>query len=129
MGGWIILILSFLVILYCVRSLYRVISGIGGSDKIEYWNGPAPKEKDRQIARQQIVEHISEFPSTGLVADFPELAEQAHTVKLYNDLQFLYETGQMDEIDYQIALDKITSRVDITELLPPSDKPLPQRFF
>lgn len=94
------------------------------------WNGPAPKIEDRQKVRQEIVEIIARYPDSGLAQTFPDLAKQAEIVEEYTRLQHLHDAGMIDEIDYQIALDKLAKQVDIDEITGSTTKqPLPGRFF
>ena len=126
--AWLILILCALIIFAGFRQLWIVAYGFY-NDKPKYWNGPAPAKEQRQVTRQHIVEFLAKYPDSGLAKSLPELAEQAKVVRAYEELNARYEAGEIDEIDFNIELQKITEQIDISEFTPEKPPILPQRYY
>ena len=125
MGGWFIIFISSLVAFFCFLGIARSVR----SARRQYWDGPQPSVEQRANNRQWIAEFIERWPSSGLAIENPDLAEQARITRAYKHLEEMYAAGEIDEIDYQIELDRLASAISIDDLIEKLPASPPQRFF
>lgn len=91
-------------------SVYQVIKRIG-----RYWNGPKVNEDERRNNLNWIENYIQEWPESGLADDYPELAKRAKAVRTYNMINQELDLGLIDEIEYNVQLEKILKHIDISK--------------
>lgn len=80
----------------------------------EYCDGPAPSFEERAKNLQFIVEHLETYPNSYLKEYYPHLANLAIANKAYRDLNDRFNSGKINEADYQIELEKIATPIDIS---------------
>jgi hypothetical protein len=83
------------------------------NEEDQYWDGPEPTLQERQGNWQFIVEYLKKFPSSNLKNEYPYLFQVAQASKRYDEINYLKWSGKMDEIDYQIELEKILPLITI----------------
>lgn len=64
---------------------------------------------------QHIFNYFYKYPSSTLRSDYPHLADVADATKAYEKLNRLYDQGQIDEIDYNLELEKLLPKVNIEQ--------------
>jgi hypothetical protein len=82
-------------------------------DDDRYWEGPEPSLQERQKSWQFIVEYLKKFPQSSLKNEYPYLFQVAQASKRYDEINFLRWDGKMDEITYQIELEKILPLISV----------------
>lgn len=109
--------LSFLSLLLLI--IVAFISSIR-SGGVEYENSFPSPEEERLHKRQWLIEHFQQFPQkeeSVLRQAYPELYKIAMATKRYKELEVLRQQGVLDEIDYELELQKILPLIDITAAL------------
>ena len=83
-----------------------------------YWYGPRPTREQKADAENFISDYISEnIDNCGELAEqYPEAYKRAKAVLDYNTINQLRESGLIDEITYELELQKILPAIDISEL-------------
>lgn len=77
------------------------------------WNGPEPTEAETQETQQWLIEYFKEYPSSTIQNNFPDLYNTAMASKRYDELEYLRKNGMIDEIDYQLELEKILPLIQL----------------
>lgn len=83
------------------------------TDEDQYWDGPEPTLQERQNNWQFIIEYLKKFPNSDLKNDYPYLFQVSQASKRYDEINYLKWSGKMDEIDYQIELEKILPLISV----------------
>lgn len=65
--------------------------------------------------RQLIYEYLYKHPHSTMRNNYPHLADAAEATKEYERLNKLYDEGAIDEIDYNLQLEKLLTKVNIEQ--------------
>lgn len=105
--GILIILLSMAAILIMAQYLLFVLA-----KREKCYCSPTPSTEEI-IAIQSLYEYFYKHPSSEMTGDFPHLAAVAEATKEYKQLNERYEQGIIDEIDYNLQLEKLLSKVNI----------------
>ena len=77
--------------------------------------GPEPTPEEKAQQQQFIFEYLyrNTCPASEIRKAFPHLAAQADSLKKYEALEALYQEGQIDEITYNLELNRILEGVNL----------------
>ncbi len=81
--------------------------------KDKYWNKLTPEEEAK--VRQVIYEYLYHNPQSKMRNKYPHIANTAEATKEYELLNKLYEEGEIDEIDYNLQLEKLLDKINIEQ--------------
>lgn len=87
------------------------------TDDEDYY-GPVPTHEERRVTLARLVEFFKRFPESPLKEKYPQQANMAAALVRYDELEFLWQNGQLTEEFYTEELDKISRLIDISEDLP-----------
>lgn len=81
------------------------------------WDGPKPTKEQEKNTSRWMTDHLTEFPNTPyLQSQYPKEYDKARAVRRYYELEDLRDAGKIDDIDYQLELEKILPLIDISDL-------------
>lgn len=105
--GILIILLSMVAILILVQ---YILFSLAKQEKC--FCRPTPSHEEI-IAIQSLFEYFCKHPSSEMTGDFPHLAAVAEATREYTQLNDLYEHGMIDEIEYNLQLEKLLPKVNI----------------
>lgn len=80
------------------------------------WDGPEPTTEQKQENWQWLVEFFKRYPNDKLKETYPQLHQIATASKRYDELEDLRRSGRIDEIDYNLELEKILPLISTDDL-------------
>lgn len=83
----------------------------------QYWDGPVPTAEEKAKNQQFIFEYLYKYrdPNSVLRKEYPHLADAADALHEYERIESLYRAGKMDEIDYNLQMEKLLPKINITQ--------------
>ncbi len=72
------------------------------------------KEEEAKV-RQLIYDHLYLHPHSTIGNEYPHLADAAKATKAYEQLNKQYAEGVIDEIDYNLTLENLLTKINIEE--------------
>lgn len=107
--GILIILLSMAAIIVMAQYLLFVLA-----KREKCYSRPTPSPEEI-TALQSLYEYFYQHPSSEMAGDFPHLAAVAEATKEYKQLNELLEQGMIDEIDYNLQLEKLLPKVNIEQ--------------
>jgi hypothetical protein len=99
--------LCIFALLFFIFLLIRNVAGLFNPYQPASYNGPVPTKKQQVENQQMMMEYLQNFPSSPIAKEYPELLKMAEITNRYEHLNKLLEEGKIDEITYQVELEKI----------------------
>jgi hypothetical protein len=103
-------LLSISAIIFFSANLYRIL--FPKREPSKPYNNPLSEGEQRQCD-QMVVNYLQKFPQSPLREQYPYFSGIAFAATRYQEISALYDSGEMDQLEYEEELAKILPYIDL----------------